>query len=242
MKFSVIKGLNAVSNSAIRYGLQNVGAIPEFCALAKELKIFSITRTAYYENEKGNTEIYKDSTFAAVYTKEFERRGADVDLKYIIEGEIDYFSADDDTRDTMELLTNVLCLCYNSCYLYSKAKRERNIDRDSGIPNENGLRIFFEDILEEGMLDEIRGLLAEGIPAEDLIYYGLEYKYLTQYVIGELTYDEMCKKLETAIHQFAKRQMTWFRGMERRGVRVHWLDASSPMEEKISQIGRWLSS
>lgn len=114
-----------------------------------------------------------------------------------------------------------------------------------GIDRETRRRKISERLkqrLEEGMLDEIRGLLAEGIPAEDLIYYGLEYKYLTQYVIGELAYDEMCKKLETAIHQFAKRQMTWFRGMERRGVRVHWLDASSPMEEKISQIGRWLSS
>ena len=114
-----------------------------------------------------------------------------------------------------------------------------------GIDRETRRRKISERLkqrLEEGMLDEIRGLLAEGIPAEDLIYYGLEYKYLTQYVIGELAYDEMCKKLETAIHQFAKRQMTWFRGMERRGVRIHWLDASSPMEEKISQIGRWLSS
>lgn len=79
--------------------------------------------------------------------------------------------------------------------------------------------------LEAGMLDEIRGLLAEGIPAEDLIYYGLEYKYLTLHVIGQLTYDEMFTQLETAIHQFAKRQMTWFRGMEKRGSEIHWLPA-----------------
>lgn len=95
--------------------------------------------------------------------------------------------------------------------------------------------------LEHGMLDEIRDLLAEGIPAENLIYYGLEYKYLTQYVIGELTYEEMYRKLEIAIHQFAKRQMTWFRGMERRGIQIHWLEASSPMENKVAQIRRWLS-
>ena len=94
--------------------------------------------------------------------------------------------------------------------------------------------------LEHGMLDEIRDLLAEGIPAENLIYYGLEYKYLTQYVIGELTYEEMYRKLEIAIHQFAKRQMTWFRGMERRGIQIHWLEASSPMEDKVAQIRRWL--
>ena len=90
--------------------------------------------------------------------------------------------------------------------------------------------------LDEGMVDEVRGLLNEGIPAENLIYYGLEYKFLTQYVIGELTYEEMFLQLETAIHQFAKRQMTWFRGMERRGFTIHWLDATLPMEEKTEQI------
>ena len=77
--------------------------------------------------------------------------------------------------------------------------------------------------LEEGMVDEIRGLLREGIKPEDLIYYGLEYKFITKYVIGELTYDEMVRGLEIAIHQFAKRQMTWFRGMERRGFKINWI-------------------
>lgn len=77
--------------------------------------------------------------------------------------------------------------------------------------------------LEEGMVDEVKGLLESGIPAEDLIYYGLEYKFLTQYVIGELGYDEMVEKLGIAIHQFAKRQMTWFRGMERKGIQINWV-------------------
>ena len=90
--------------------------------------------------------------------------------------------------------------------------------------------------LDEGMVDEVRSLLAEGIPAEDLIYYGLEYKYLTEYVIGRLTYDEMFRQLEIAIHQFAKRQMTWFRGMERRGFTIHWIDATLPMDDKVQQI------
>ena len=90
--------------------------------------------------------------------------------------------------------------------------------------------------LDEGMVEEVRGLLAEGIAPENLIYYGLEYKFLTQYAIGELTFDEMFHQLETAIHQFAKRQMTWFRGMERRGFTIHWLDATLPMEKKIEQI------
>lgn len=78
--------------------------------------------------------------------------------------------------------------------------------------------------LEEGMVDEIRGLLESGVPAETLIYYGLEYKFVTQYVLGILSYDEMFTLLSTAIHQFAKRQMTWFRGMERDGVVIHWTD------------------
>ena len=90
--------------------------------------------------------------------------------------------------------------------------------------------------LDEGMVEEVKGLLAEGIHPDNLIYYGLEYKFLTQYVIGELTYEEMFHQLETAIHQFAKRQMTWFRGMERRGFTIHWLDATLPTEEKVERI------
>ena len=90
--------------------------------------------------------------------------------------------------------------------------------------------------LEEGMVDEVKALLDEGIPADDLIYYGLEYKFLTEYLTGVTSYDEMTKRLEIAIHQFAKRQMTWFRGMERRGFKIHWIDAMLPMEEKIERI------
>lgn len=90
--------------------------------------------------------------------------------------------------------------------------------------------------LQEGMIDEVRSLLAEGIPPENLIYYGLEYKFLTNHVLGHLTEKEMYEQLEIAIHQFAKRQMTWFRGMERRGFTIHWIDASLPMEEKVGKI------
>jgi len=86
------------------------------------------------------------------------------------------------------------------------------------------------------MVDEVRGLLAEGIAAEDLTYYGLEYKYVTEYATGQLSYDEMFSRLEIAIHQFAKRQMTWFRGMERRGLTIHWIDATLPTAEKVEQI------
>ncbi|MDE6002671.1 MAG: tRNA (adenosine(37)-N6)-dimethylallyltransferase MiaA [Prevotella sp.] len=92
--------------------------------------------------------------------------------------------------------------------------------------------------LEEGMIDEVKGLLNEGIPAEDLIYYGLEYKFVTEHLLRKTTYDEMFQRLEIAIHQFAKRQMTWFRGMERRGFTIHWLDALQPMEERVDEITR----
>ena len=90
--------------------------------------------------------------------------------------------------------------------------------------------------LDEGMVDEVKALLDEGIPADDLIYYGLEYKFLTEYIVGKLSYDEMFSRLEIAIHQFAKRQMTWFRGMERRGFTIHWIDATLPMDEKVQKI------
>ena len=94
--------------------------------------------------------------------------------------------------------------------------------------------------LSQGMVDEVRAILASGVKPEDLIYYGLEYKYLTLYVIGELSYKEMVAQLEIAIHQFAKRQMTYFRGMERRGVSIHWIDAMLPAEEKVDCIERLL--
>ena len=94
--------------------------------------------------------------------------------------------------------------------------------------------------LSQGMVDEVRTILASGVKPEDLIYYGLEYKYLTLYVIGELSYKEMVAQLEIAIHQFAKRQMTYFRGMERRGVSIHWIDAMLPTEEKVDCIERLL--
>lgn len=90
--------------------------------------------------------------------------------------------------------------------------------------------------LDEGMVDEVKNILASGVSPDDLIYYGLEYKYLTNYVIGKMTYDDMVSELEIAIHQFAKRQMTWFRGMERRGFTIHWIDATLPMETKIQKI------
>ncbi len=90
--------------------------------------------------------------------------------------------------------------------------------------------------LDEGMLDEVQKLLDSGLKPEQLIYYGLEYKFLTLHLMGELSYSEMFSKLEIAIHQFAKRQMTWFRGMEKRGTKIHWINGQMQMEEKVQQI------
>ncbi|MCF0203176.1 MAG: tRNA (adenosine(37)-N6)-dimethylallyltransferase MiaA [Bacteroidaceae bacterium] len=90
--------------------------------------------------------------------------------------------------------------------------------------------------LAEGMVAEVKTLLDSGIAPDDLIYYGLEYKFLTLYLTGALTYTQMRAQLETAIHQFAKRQMTWFRGMERRGLHINWIDYSLPMDEKVAFV------
>lgn len=98
------------------------------------------------------------------------------------------------------------------------------------------ISLRLKDRLTQGMVEEIERLLAQGVQPEDLMYYGLEYKYVTKYVLGQLNYDEMFRRLEIAIHQFAKRQMTWFRGMERRGIEIHWIDGRLPMEEKVNKI------
>ncbi len=122
---------------------------------------------------------------------------------------------------------------------------------DSSFPEINSLNIgidFDRDLrrqrittrlkqrLDEGMLDEVQKLLDSGLTPEQLIYYGLEYKYLTLHLTGELSYDEMFRQLEIAIHQFAKRQMTWFRGMEKRGTKIHWINGNLPMDEKVEEI------
>ena len=112
-----------------------------------------------------------------------------------------------------------------------------NIERDE---RRRKITARLKQRLDEGMVEEVRALLDSGIAADDLIYYGLEYKFITEYIIGKLTYEEMFRQLEIAIHQFAKRQMTWFRGMERRGTTIHWVDASLPMSEKLNEVLRLL--
>ncbi len=93
-----------------------------------------------------------------------------------------------------------------------------------------------KDRLQEGMIEEVRQLLDQGLSPDDLIYYGLEYKFVTQYILRQLTYEELFSQLEIAIHQFAKRQMTWFRRMERKGFKIHWIDATLPLSQKIEIV------
>lgn len=112
-----------------------------------------------------------------------------------------------------------------------------NFDRES---RRSRITQRLKQRIDDGMLDEVRKLLGSGLTPEQLIYYGLEYKYLTLHITGKLSYSEMFRQLEIAIHQFAKRQMTWFRGMEKRGTKIHWLDGYLPLEEKIQKIEQML--
>lgn len=95
--------------------------------------------------------------------------------------------------------------------------------------------------LKNGMVEEVQKLLESGIAPEDLIYYGLEYKYITLYLTGKTDYRTMVDQLNVAIHQFAKRQMTWFRKMEREGMRIRWIDGGLPLEEKVEFVRKWLA-
>ena len=113
-----------------------------------------------------------------------------------------------------------------------------SIDRDN---RRNKISSRLKARIDEGMIDEVKNILSLGVAPEDLIYYGLEYKFVTLHVIGQISYQEMFDQLEIAIHQFAKRQMTWFRGMERRGLKINWIDALLPMEDKIEMTIKLLT-
>lgn len=112
-----------------------------------------------------------------------------------------------------------------------------DIDRES---RRNRISARLKARIDEGIIDEVRSLLDSGISPDDLIYYGLEYKYVTSYLVGEMTFDEMLSGLEIAIHQFAKRQMTWFRGMERRGFHIHWIPWNIGREEFVARVSSLL--
>lgn len=114
----------------------------------------------------------------------------------------------------------------NTYYIGTLVSREERVRR---------IDVRLEERLKEGLVEEVENLM-KTVPADDLIYYGLEYKFVTEYLLGKYSYDDMVMFLGNAIHQFAKRQMTWFRGMERRGIQINWIDALLPMEEKVNRI------
>ena len=114
-----------------------------------------------------------------------------------------------------------------------------NIDREA---RRRKITQRLKERLDQGMVEEVRALLNRGLSPDDLIYYGLEYKFITLYLTGQLTFEEMADQLNVAIHQFAKRQMTWFRGMERKGTTIHWMDAFEPIEERIARVEKLLNS
>lgn len=107
------------------------------------------------------------------------------------------------------------------------------VDRDT---RRNNISRRLKNRMDEGMVEEVRALAAQGVDMETLVYYGLEYKYLAYYLTGDLSFDEMYRSLETAIHRFAKRQMTWFRGMERRGIFIHWINGTLAQEQMLNEI------
>jgi tRNA dimethylallyltransferase len=94
--------------------------------------------------------------------------------------------------------------------------------------------------LEEGMISEVKNLLENGLEPEQLTFYGLEYKYITQFILGQTSFDELFNKLNIAIHQFSKRQMTWFRKMEKNGIFIHWIEGNLSITEKLSQLLSYL--
>lgn len=214
--------------------LQKRKKIPVFCggsgmyldAVLKGYKLISVPANEQLRNELEN----KSSEELTVILKSFKKlhNTSDIDsrkrLIRAIEIEIFY----DQTKNVDDYFPKI-----NSLIIGVK------FDRDS---RRKRISERLKQRLDEGMVDEVKGILDRGVSPENLIYYGLEYKYLTQFIIGEITFNEMYKKLETAIHQFAKRQMTWFRGMERKGFKIYWLDAYASMKEKTDRILSLLKS
>lgn len=145
-----------------------------------------------------------------------------------------------DTTNRKRLVRAIEISMYQTHHLEDSGKeRELNslvigIRFDRNIRRER-ITQRLHDRMEEGMVEEVVGLLNSGVPADKLEYYGLEYRYVCRYILKELSYDEMFRSLNTAIHQFAKRQMTYFRGLERKGIDIHWLDGTLSMEEKVKQ-------
>lgn len=189
-------------------------------SVLKGYKLFDVPANPEFRSKLANASLEELTERLATYKKLHNTTDVDTVQRAIraIEIEEYYFQQPVERRDFPQL--NSLIIGLNI---------DRNLRREK-------ITTRLKQRLKNGMVDEVRGLLKEGIPAADLIYYGLEYKFLTEYVIGKLTYEEMFNQLEIAIHQFAKRQMTWFRGMERRGFIIHWIDVTLSLEEKVDKI------
>ncbi len=145
-----------------------------------------------------------------------------------------------DTSDRSRLIRAIEIAIYKAKYPVSKDIPKINSlnfgTRYERAETKKRITERLESRLEEGMLDEVKGLLDSGLKPEQLTFYGLEYKFLTQHIMNEISYDEMFEALNTAIHQFAKRQMTWFRRMEKHGTKIHWIDGQSSVDEKLAVI------
>lgn len=187
------------------------------------LKAYSLTNVPENKNireQLKNKNLEELTNILASYKKLHNTTDVDTAQRAIRAIEIEEYIKSNPTQKNDFPLLNSLIIGVN---IDREKRRERISNR-------------LKSRLEEGMIQEIQSILDKGIKPEDLIYYGLEYKFVTKYILGILTYDEMFTQLEIAIHQFAKRQMTWFRGMEKRGLHIHWIDYNEPMEEKIQQV------
>lgn len=206
--------------------LRERGKLPVLCggtgmyieAVLKGYKLLAVPENPFLRNELKDKSLKELTRILATYKKLHNKTDVDSVKRAIraIEIEEYYKNQPPDMNDYPSLNSLII-----------------GIDIDRGL-RRTKISARLRKRLDEGMVDEVRSLLNEGIHPDDLIYYGLEYKYLTLYITGKLSYEDMVSQLEIAIHQFAKRQMTWFRGMERRGFTIHWMDASLPLDEKIS--------
>ena len=214
--------------------LKEVNKFPVFCGgsgmyLDAVLKGYKLTKVA--ANEQLRSELENKGTEELIdILKSFKKlhNTSDIDSRKRMIRAIEIETFYDESKDIDDYFPDIKTLLIG-------VKFDRN-SRRRRITERLRLR------LDEGMVDEVKSILDKGVSPENLIYYGLEYKYLTQHVIGEISYNEMFKQLETAIHQFAKRQMTWFRRMERKGFKIYWLDGYSPMKEKTERIMDLLNS
>ncbi|MBU8891224.1 MAG: tRNA (adenosine(37)-N6)-dimethylallyltransferase MiaA [Bacteroidales bacterium] len=214
--------------------LKVVNKFPVFCGgsgmyLDAVLKGYKLTKVAANEQLRSELE-NKDTEELIGILKSFKKlhNTSDIDSRKRMIRAIEIETFYDESKDVDDYFPDIKTLLIGVKF-----------DRDS---RRRRITERLKQRLDEGMIDEAKSILDKGVSPENLIYYGLEYKYLTQHVIGEISYNEMFKQLETAIHQFAKRQMTWFRRMERKGFKIFWLDGYSPMKEKTERIMDLLNS